>query len=215
MKKDIYTEVTSKIIAALEQNIAPWLQPWDSVGINNIPCNAATTNFYHGINVVLLWMERIASGYSSNQWMTFKQAESMGARVKKGEKGTEIIFYKTLTRSETVTNCDTGHEEDIETAIPMLRTFYIFNTEQIDGVPEKVATIRDNITLPNVEEVIRKTGADIRYGNAQAFYAPASDYIAMPDLQTFKSTGDFYATILHELSHNAASWIMPHQSQYP
>lgn len=88
--------------------------------------------------MLLLWAEAMEKGYIQHSWMTFNQAKALGANVKKGERATEIIFYRTLTVTEKVKNISTGNEEDMEVVVPMIKTFNVFNTAQIENLPERV-----------------------------------------------------------------------------
>jgi antirestriction protein ArdC len=201
MKKDIYTEVTNKIIAALEKNIAPWVQPWSSNNTSSLPRNAVSNQHYRGINIILLWDACMSKGYKSSGWMTYKQAEALGSNVKKGEKGTEIIFYKKLQVNETLTDIEEATEKQVTVTIPMLKSFSVFNSEQIENLPKTFTEAAQHETLSDIDNVIENTGAVIRHGGASAFFNPSQDYIAMPHQADFKSTPDYYATLLHELSH--------------
>lgn len=201
--KDIYTEVTDKIIAAIEAGTAPWIKPWKtgiSGGNGTMPMNAHSGQYYRGVNVLLLWMTADAGGYNSNQWMTFKQALEIGGNVKKGEKGTEVIFYKQVT----LKNDEADKDEKAQT-VPMLRTFHVFNVEQMENLPASMFEPKEMVVnLPldeRVENTVKKCGAVIKFGGDKAFFSPARDMIAMPEPDAFNSPTDFYGTMLHELTH--------------
>lgn len=203
MKKDIYTEVTNKIITALEGGLAPWVMPWNGEVPYSMPRNASTDTAYRGINVLLLWAEAIAKGYTQHAWMTFNQAKALGANVKKGEGATEIIFYRKLTVTEKVQSAITGQEEERAVDIPMIKTFHVFNIAQIENLPERVSVAPASVIerQQRVEDVIDATYAEIRFGGNRAFYRPSEDFICMPHVEDFRSIEDYYSTILHELSH--------------
>jgi antirestriction protein ArdC len=103
MKPDVYERITAKIVADLEQGVRPWLKPWNAehaagritrpLRSNGIP--------YRGINTVMLWMDAMEKGYAAPIWMTFKQALELGAHVRKGEKGSLVVYADTITRTET------------------------------------------------------------------------------------------------------------------
>src|SRR5258705_2328463 len=95
MKKDIYAEVSARIVAELEAGAAPWIKPWSATPGVNAACNAATNRPYSGCNVVLLWMAQ-AAGYRTPRFLTFKQAQELGGNVRKGEHGTKVYFVKQL-----------------------------------------------------------------------------------------------------------------------
>jgi len=133
MKQDVYERVTAKIVADLEQGVRPWMKPWNAehaagritrpLRSNGIP--------YRGINIVMLWMEAMELGYSAPIWMTFKQALELGAHVRKGEKGSLVVYADTITRTEI--DKDSGQES--EAVIPFMKGYAVFNVEQIDGLP--------------------------------------------------------------------------------
>ncbi len=203
MKKDIYTEVTNRIIKALEGGLAPWVMPWNPKTPYTLPKNGATDKCYRGVNIVLLWAAAQEQGYKQHNWMTFNQAKTLGANVRKGEKSTEIIFYRTINITEKVKSVVTGKEEEKSVDIPMIKTFHVFNVEQIDNLP-KYAPIAPLSVLQRqqrVEDTIDATRAEIYFGGNRAFYSPSEDYIQMPHVEGFRTIEDYYATILHELSH--------------
>ncbi|MDP1871704.1 MAG: zincin-like metallopeptidase domain-containing protein [Gallionella sp.] len=192
-KSDIYQTITDKIIEALEAGSAPWVKPWASLGA---PRNAITGREYSGINTVLLAMTE----FSSNQWLTFQQARQAGGNVKKGEKGTTVVFFKPLTIKEKAE----AQGDDKEKVIPLLRTFTVFNTQQIENLPEKfnqpikpqLSEFEDNAAA---ETLLNQ--AKIQYGMNRACFIPSLDKIHLPNKTDFKSIPDFYAVALHELTH--------------
>ena len=198
---DLYAETTARIVAALEQGVAPWVRPW-STGVDAMPTNACTRRPYRGINVVLLAMEAQAHGYPLNRWLTYRQAAALGGQVRKGEHGTHVVFWKLRT---VEAKAEVHDESAPQKVIPLLRCFTVFNTAQIDGLPPGMAE-----PLPSVpawsgdeaaEQLIDASGADIRHGGFRAFYAPGNDYIQIPPRTTFANASGYYATTLHELVH--------------
>lgn len=191
MKKDVYQEITDKIIAALEQGTAPWVKPWASSGA---PRNAVTGREYSGINTVLLAM----SPYTSPLWLTYNQTNAAGGQVRKGEHGTTVVLFKPFKIE------DKDSSEGKEKVIPLLRTFTVFNVEQIDGLPEKFTTS----SRPQLDEFADNEQAEallaqanIEHGQTKACFIPSIDKIGMPNKTDFKSVADYYATGLHELTH--------------
>src|SRR5436190_13070450 len=100
MKRDLYAEVSARIIAELEAGAAPWIKPWSATPGANTPCNAVTNRPYSGCNIILLWMAR-AAGYRTPRFLTFKQAMELGGHVRKGERGTKVCFVKQLKIQES------------------------------------------------------------------------------------------------------------------
>ena len=70
----------------------PWVQPWAGGSALSLPKNASTRKRYSGVNILLLWDALFARGFERNQWLTFKQALSLGGAVRKGEKGTTAVY---------------------------------------------------------------------------------------------------------------------------
>lgn len=194
---NIYEEVTDRIIAALELGVAPWVKPWRTEA-EPFPVNAGSKRPYRGINVLLLSMESMTRGYVGNAWLTYRQASELGAQVRAGEHGTQIVFYK---QREVP---DEDHPDAKAKVVPMLRTFTVFNTCQIDSLPAHLTQPAAVPTWEPVEEaerVISATAARIQHGSSKAFYRPDDDFIQLPDLSAFHDQAGYYATALHELTH--------------
>lgn len=188
--KDIYSEITNRIIAQLEQGTAPWVKPWKA-GTSGLPFNYLTKKAYRGINVPLLYM----SGFSNSAWLTYKQAAQLGGYVRKGEKGTPIVFFTMLER-------DSKESPGKKTRFPMIRYYTVFNVSQCDGLNIPVPTVIDApVSDDNAEAEAMLSHAQIHHGQDKAFYAPALDFIGLPDASAFKTKADYYATALHELTH--------------
>src|SRR4051812_41601010 len=134
IKRDLYAEVTARIVAELEAGAAPWVKPWSAIPGANTPCNAASNRPYSGCNVVLLWMAQ-AAGYRTPRFLTFKQALELGGNVRKSEHGTKVYFVKQLQFQ------DKGGDESSSTRlIPMMREYTVFNVDQCENLPDNVNT---------------------------------------------------------------------------
>lgn len=199
-KPDFYQQITNQIIEALESGVKPWVCPWDKTEQSGMPSNASSGAQYNGMNIMLLWMSATMQSFSSSSWMTFKQAKAKGGQVRKGEKGTHIFFYNMIEKKEK------GADEVERYA--MLKTYSVFNIDQIDGLPdsmsghEVIASETSPVcSLEHVEHFLAATGANIVYNGQRAFYRPSTDEIVIPDLHRFSTTEDAYATTLHELTH--------------
>lgn len=191
---DIYQEVTNRIIASLEAGAPAWVQPWKNNSPTGLPYNAGTGRRYSGVNVALLWAEAADRGYASSGWLTYKQAQAVGGQVRRGEKGTKVVFW----RMREVRDADTGELEQI----PLAAMFTVFNEAQIDGLKPVTAEPVSVFTgHGGAEACISQSGASIHHGGNRAFYSPAADQITLPERSQFKSPADYYATALHELVH--------------
>lgn len=204
MKNDLYQTVTDAIVKDLEFGIRPWMQPWETGGEGgqlNRPLRANGVA-YQGINVLMLWASAAENGFLSPTRMSFKQAQELGAHVRKGEKGTMVVYAGTLTRTEI----NEQTEEEAERGIPFLKSYSVFNADQIEGLPEQyikppVTLLDQSQCIAQVEHFVAATGADVRHGGAMAFYQPDRDLVQMPAFEAFRSPEGYYSTLLHELTH--------------
>lgn len=200
----LYDEVTERIIAELERGIVPWVQPWASSGAAlGLPRSAATRRNYSGINILILWNAVIKRGFASQEWLTFRQALSLGAHVSKGERGTVICYADSfIPKGERERARESG---DDPSAVPFLKRFTVFNADQCEGLPAHIAPaprVLSEIELsPDAEALISATGAKIVTGSGEAFYNRAEDVIRLPSREAHVSTADFYCTAFHELGH--------------
>lgn len=195
-RTDIYQTVTDSIITALETGVKPWVCPWQRVpGMSGLPSNYATGTAYSGMNIMLLWCSASKQGFGDSRWMTYKQAQAIGGQVRKGEHGTTAIFYTTLEKE--------SEEGEID-HIPMLKTFTVFNVEQIDGLPltaEAVSPVETFEPLPQAEKLFHNSGATIIEKGQNAFFRPSTDEVWLPERRLFSDAANFYATGLHEMIH--------------
>ncbi|HVT25491.1 MAG TPA: zincin-like metallopeptidase domain-containing protein [Rhizomicrobium sp.] len=200
----LYEEITGKIVKELEAGTVPWVKPWASSNAPlGMPRSASTRKFYSGVNVLVLWMAVIEHGYGAQEWLTFRQAQSLGGTVRKGEHGVTICYADSfIPKGERERAREQGEDPN---AVPFLKRFTVFNVEQCDGLPEHIRpkpSILSEIQLsPDAERLITATCARIVEGAGEAFYHRGDDLIRIPSRETFVSTSDFYCTVLHELGH--------------
>ncbi len=200
MKRDLYAEVSTRIVAELESGAAPWIKPWSATAGQNVPQNAVTNRPYSGCNVILLWLAR-NRGWPTPRFLTFKQAIEVGGNVRKGEHGTKVYFVKQLQIKD-----GDGEEADAR-LVPMLREYTVFNIEQCENLPDSVKVGKPmRVRNPDTRDALadaflRSTGADIREGHGEAYYVPSHDFISMPAFQAFKGADHFYNVAFHELTH--------------
>ena len=203
-KQDVYSRVTDRIVSDLEQGVRPWMKPWsagNTEGRIHRPLRHNGTP-YRGINVLLLWGEALEKGYAAPIWMTFRQAQELGAHVRKGESGALVVFADRYTKSEA-----NEQGEEVEREIPFMKAYTVFNVEQIEGLPARyVGTPKETKAdalplLAEAESFFAATGAEFRHGGNRAFYAPAVDFIQLPPPEAFKDAQSYAATKAHELTH--------------
>ncbi|MGC6400313.1 ArdC family protein [Sphingomonas sp. FW199] len=206
-RTSLYDEVTNRIISELEAGRFPWVQPWgrpDATGIApGLPRNALTGRSYSGINILILWGAVIEQDFPSQNWLTFRQAQAAGGTVRKGERGTTVVYADRFTpEAERERARETG---DDARAIPFLKRFTLFNVAQCEGLgtglaPEPVPLPECEI-VPVAEAVIAASGVEFRIGGSRAFYAPGADYVQVPPQPAFFEPINYYRTCLHELTH--------------
>ena len=198
---ELYEKIASRIVSQMADGVLPWHRPW-SVNPNARVSKPLRENAvpYRGINVLILWGAAIDAGYASPFWMTYRQAQSIRAQVRKGERATHIVFAKTAKKRE---RDETG--EEVEAIIPVRRVYAVFNADQIDGLPEQYVP-----EIPDVNPDQRDAACqawfdsldiEIRYGGQRAYYAPGPDRVQMPPFETFESTAHFLSTLAHEMTH--------------
>ena len=193
---DIYETITSTVIEQLDAGVAPWKRGWDpAVGR---PRNIRGTA-YRGINILLLTLQAGAKGYGSPVWLTFKQAQSLGGSVRKGEKGTKVTLWKPITKKGQDEN-----GEDETRKFLLLRQYTVFNSEQCDGIEiPKAAQAVDPIT--SAEDIVAgyENGPSVRVSHdGRACYGPNGDVVAVPAREAFETSEGYYSTLFHELGHS-------------
>lgn len=197
---DLYQTVTDKIINALEQGTPPWICPWTDH--TALPSNLATGKRYRGINILMLSIEAQLRDCTDSRWLTLRQANELGACVRKGEHGTPIVFFKMKELTDEQGSADTDPDAQ-KRVVPLLRSYTVFNTSQLEFLPGRFALRPAPAWQPigEAEQLLYETGAVIRHGGNRAFYSPSEDLIQLPPPAWFPDSGDYYAVALHELTH--------------
>lgn len=188
--KDAYAEVTARLLAEMEQGKLPWHKPWQAEAGPMLGCpeNGVSGRGYNGINVLTLWM----GAWCSKRWFSYRQAQGLGGQVRRGEKGSSILFFKMLETEDRAT----GEAKNI----PMAKLSAVFNEEQIDwaeGAPE----VGEPAVYPEVSLLVEKSGATFLSGGARAYFNVTEDHIRLPAFDAFESEERYFATALHELVH--------------
>lgn len=189
MSNKVYELVTNTIVEGLKKGRVPWRRPWSVFR----PFNPVSRTVYRGLNTLLLSV----TSYDDPRWMTFKQIEAAGGKVRKGEKGTPIVFWKQIQHEDKITG-------ELK-SFPILKHFYVWNVKQADGLKllplertqkhEPIAACENLVRLmPNQPK--------IRHGGDKAYYSPTIDLVVMPPFDTFESAEAYYSTLFHELGHS-------------
>ena len=203
---DLYQSVTDSIIAELEAGRVPWVQPWgrpDTASPLGMPTNADTGREYSGINILLLWAAAIDTRRTTQTWLTYKQAQKLGAQVRKGETGTTVCYADTfIPKMEKMRAQETGDDPQ---RIGFLKRYTVFNADQCEGLDpsffEGVEPLPEREAVPIAESLIAATGADFRIGGDRAFYSPSDDFIQVPHQSAYFEQINYYRTCFHELGH--------------
>lgn len=211
-RTDVYEAITNQIITAIEAGAGSGKVqlPWHRSGASiTRPVNIASSNPYRGVNTIALWAAADAHGYEHGIWGTYRQWQERGAQVRKGEKSSLIVFYKQFDRDDDAAT-DAGGDDDANGQRRfMAKASYVFNAAQVDGYQPDATTPEAQPIDPIAEadRLIAASGATIRIGGEEAYFAPKADYIAMPAQHRFigtatsSATEGWYSTLLHELTH--------------
>lgn len=202
-RPDLYTRVTAQIVEDLQRGVRPWTKPWSAEHLAGRISRPLRHNLqpYSGINVVLLWCEATARGFSAPIWMTFRQALELGGHVRKGEHGSTVVYANRITRTET-----SEQGEDVEREIPFLKAYTVFNVDQVEGLPApfyatETATLEPAQRIAHADAFFDATGAEVRHGGNSAYYAIHEDFVQTPPFESFLDPEAYYATLAHECTH--------------
>lgn len=208
-KADVFQSITAKIVQAIEAGAREFVMPWHGGIVSpSFPINAATDKPYRGVNIVALWVDAMIKRYIWGYWASYKQWQGLGAQVRKGERGSVIVFYKRLDEQEGEVNRGAKDEGQADSPRFVARASYVFNAEQVDGweppVPELKSLVQVN---DEVAAFIASVGADVRHGTHMARYRRDLDCIEMPSpglfvgSSTSSATEAYHGVLLHELTH--------------
>jgi antirestriction protein ArdC len=194
MKHEQKETITNQIIEALESGYIPWVSPFES---QVLPMNYLTKKEYQGMNLLLLWIATRAKGFTGNCWVGFRQANQLGGKVKKGEKGVPIVVCCPTVHSKY--NEQSGEDEDV--VKHYYKMDYVFNLySQVEGIDFETEAPQYK-AFDEFENLILATGAMVRHQGERAYYNVREDFINMPFLNKFKTQEGYYQTLAHELIH--------------
>jgi antirestriction protein ArdC len=203
-KQDIYTRITNQIVSHLERGVRPWAKPWNAEHAAGRITRPLRYNGkpYSGINVLSLWVSAMVQNFTAPIWMTFKQATELDGHIRKGEKGSLVVYADSITRKET----DEKTGDEFEREIPFLKGYTVFNVEQIDGLPavyyaRAVPQLDPVARIERAEKFFAALGAVIGHGGNRAYYSVTDDMIQMPPFVSFRDADSYYATLAHECTH--------------
>lgn len=194
-----YETMTDRIIGALEAGVIPWRKEWRTTGKKaGLPYNLVSGKPYRGVNIFSLF----CSGYSSSGWCTYKQAQSLGFQVRKGEKAAPVIFWKFPAKADPAAL-------DEKAYFPFARVYSVFNADQLDGMPAALP-LDDAPAFDPIQEcegiisafMVSASHPTLSYGGDSAYYQNSRDHVQMPARESFHSAGGYYSTLFHEFAHS-------------
>lgn len=204
-RADVYQEITDQMVAMLEAGTRPWSKSWNGSTAPNIPLRSTGVP-YRGINVLTLWVVAMTKGYASPHWLTFKQALALGGCVRKGEKGSTVVYANKIEVDDKGERGGTG--EDGKRQVAFLKRYTVFNAEQIDGIDAKYPAPLPVITATNpdardaeLDTLFSRVPVTVRHHGSQPYYQPSGDHVVMPEFADFHAGDDYYSTLAHELCH--------------
>ena len=189
---DIYSEVTNRIMEQMEQGIIPWQKPWVACGK---AISRTTGKPYSLLNQMLLGRP--------GEYLTFKQCQEAGGKVRKGEKSQMVVFWKWIETEDE----ETGEKKEV----PFLRYYNVFHIDQCEGVAAKHTTetafpdgaAADDAAQTIINDYLNREGVRLHHNEGdRAFYRPSADEIVLPLMKQFRSTAEYYSTAFHEITHS-------------
>ncbi|MEI7956549.1 MAG: zincin-like metallopeptidase domain-containing protein [Verrucomicrobiota bacterium] len=205
---DIRRQITERIIEAIEKGVPPWRKGWTTTG--GLHYNESSGKPYRGINQILLSIaaaEATVAPQSDARWLTLKQANAKGLKVRKGAKAAQIVRMVEVEKSAPTKDGDDVLAEDKEKRLVM-KLFHVFNGSQIEGLeplPPRESKVRPVEAADAIVEGMKATGLTILHGGNTASYFEKLDTVRVPERAAFKSTEDYYSTLLHEISHSVGA----------
>lgn len=207
-RADVYTRITNEIIAAIESGAHEFRAPWHHNGSAVFrPTNILSGKPYRGVNVLALWAASEALGYSSGRWGTYRQFAERGAQVRKGERASLVVFWKTSGAGQAEE--DASGEDQQGKRRFFARGYSVFNVAQVDGYePEAPVLLDEAERHARADAFIAALGVKIETGGDEAFYRPSTDTVHLPDFSRFRDAASFYGVACHEISHASGA---PHR----
>ncbi len=206
VRRDIAAEITAKILAELERGVLPWRKPWDGARVSPVLPRRANGEAYRGVNVIMLWSASITKGFVSPYWLTLKQANQLGAHIRRAERGETVVYYGQAAK----TNQDESGA-GVEERFRFLKCYTAFNAEQIEGLPEHFfppPALDKLLPIATHEAWFMRLGIERILTRDVACYMPSKDVIGMPPVSAFDTAEDYAATLNHESVH---ATMAPHR----
>ena len=221
-KNNAFNKVNQAVLKGLKEEGLQWFKPWRMAdGTLYAPLNYTSRRNYTGVNRMLLSAIARAENYSSGEWATYKAIAEAGGHVKKGEKGTGIVFWnrsfrvtetgKYFPNERAVIKAGYKLPQDVQnktlTECWSLIYHTVFNIEQAEGIETKVDATPQNpehVAIPSADDIYNNytKAPQLRHGGNQAYYSPSIDKVQMPNPENFVDSASYYKTLFHELIHS-------------
>jgi antirestriction protein ArdC len=213
-KFDASDAITNELIRIIERGVLPWRKPWTAGGSTR-PLRH-NSEPYQGMNNFLLTMRTVMAGYTSPFWMTVPQANTLGAKIRKGERSSVVVYYgQSRTQSDDEQDTNDGNADEAH-VFRFQKSYRVFNADQIEGLPDAfypdacpVPDHPPSAPIPHMQAFFDAIDITTVFGGTEARYNPPVDKVFMPSIERFKDPLNFYGVWAHELAHNAALRIMP------
>ncbi|RWK73934.1 zincin-like metallopeptidase domain-containing protein [Mesorhizobium sp.] len=203
-RTDVYTRITSEIIAAIEAGAGEWRMPWHHDGSSIArPTNISSGKAYRGVNTLALWIAAQAHGFGSGIWGTYRQWQALDAQVRKGERATTVVLWKEFAAHSD--DDAVGDDEHPQRRL-FARAFSVFNSSQVEGfTPSAAPILPDSERVPHADAFISALGIPVTFGANAAYYRIDLDRIFMPDFNRFRDAVAHVGTYVHEAAHATGS----------
>ncbi len=201
---DIYASVTARIIDQMEAGLAKGEGPlWHRAP--SMPLNAITGKSYNGVNILMLWLSSQISGHLP-YWATYRAWGQAGAQVRKGERGSQIAFFKRLDRGRNDdgdADADADDGDDGRSAPLVARAYTVFSGSQVDGwtPPQQLEPLPLEARIQAADLFFNNVGARLDHAGDMAYFTPAEDRIVMPEFVRFRDAESYYSVLGHEHVH--------------
>ncbi len=220
LMNEFATKMADMVLENLKTHSAIYNAGWEG-GKDGLPFSLVRGTNYKGQNMFMLSLTAACKGYSSNGWLTFRDAKELGGNVKKGEHGTQImrvIFDRvdegiaTDKDGRVITGPNGLPAHLVKTVFKGVKFFTVFNYDQCENLPplttfpsymarQRNHHLPDDAFMAVAEELCDNAFVDVRWGGSEAFYTPGLDRVVLPDKDRFFSGAECFGTAAHELSH--------------
>ena len=205
-KFDASEAITNELIRIIERGVLPWRKPWTAGGsARPLRHNSEP---YQGVNNFLLTMRTVMAGYTSPFWMTVPQANTLGAKIRKGERSSVVVYYgQSRMQSDDEQDANDGNTDEAR-VFRFQKSYRVFNADQIEGLPDAfypdacpVPDHTPSAPIPHMQAFFDAIDIATVFGGTEARYNPPVDKVFMPDISRFKNPLNFYGVWAHELAH--------------